>query len=214
MQKSRKDFIFDLETIGANVHVCPVVDMSYATFEWDRFGQDPYTFEELITDTVKTVKLSVNDQMANYNCSFKRGDVEWWEKLPEHARQKLKPTTNDLTVSEFCDSILEYLREQVNIDYWWSRGNTFDPIILWRLMNKEQTSLLDQYLKYYKVRDIRTHIDAKFDYTTRSGFVPVADEKYWNQAFVAHDSIHDVAADILRLQAIFRAESDLEHINR
>jgi len=119
-----------------------------------------------------------------------------------------------LTVSEFCDSILEYLREQVNIDYWWSRGNTFDPIILWRLMNKEQTPLLDQYLRYYKVRDIRTHIDAKFDYTTRSGFVPVADEKYWNQAFVAHDSIHDVAADILRLQAIFRAENDLEHINR
>lgn len=210
----RKDFIFDLETIGANVHVCPVVDMSYATFEWDRFSSNPYTFEELITDTVKTVKLSVKDQMNNYNCSFKRGDVEWWEKLPSHAKNKLKPTENDLTVTEFCDNILVYLRQQNKLDYWWSRGNTFDPIILWRLMDTEQTALLNEYLKFYKVRDIRTHIDAKFDYTTRSGFIPVADEDYWNKTFVAHDSIHDVAADILRLQAIYRAENDLEHMNR
>jgi hypothetical protein len=211
MQKSRKDFIFDLETIGANVHVCPVVDMSYATFEWDRFGHDPYTFEELITDTVKTVKLSVNDQMANYNCSFKRGDVEWWEKLPLHAKNKLKPTENDLTVVDFCDTIISYLRKEVNIDYWWSRGNTFDPIVLWRHMEATgQAMLLDQYLKFYKVRDVRTHIDAKFNYTTRNGFIPVANEELWNTTFVAHDSSHDVAADIMRLQAIHRAENDLE----
>jgi hypothetical protein len=61
---------------------------------------------------------------------------------------------------------------------------------------------------------VRTHIDAKFNYTTRSGFIPVADEKYWESAFVAHDSTHDVAADVLRLQAIHRAENDLEQIER
>ena len=35
MKKGRKDFIFDLETIGANVFVCPVVDVAYTIFEWD-----------------------------------------------------------------------------------------------------------------------------------------------------------------------------------
>lgn len=210
----KKDFIFDLETIGANVHVCPVVDMAYATFEWNRFSANPYSFDELVTDTVKCIKVSVKDQMDNYNCSFKKRDVDWWSNLPEHARKKMKPTPNDLTVLEFCDTIIEYLRQQVNIDHWWSRGNTFDPIVLWRLMDEEHTALLDEYLKFYKVRDIRTYIDAKFDFTTKSGFIPVADEEYWNKAFVAHDSTHDVAADILRLQAIFRAENDLEHINR
>ena len=66
----------------------------------------------------------------------------------------------------------------------------------------------------WKVRDVRTFIDAKFDFSTRSGFVPLADEKYWNEAFVAHDSTHDVAADVLRLQAIYRAENDLEQTRR
>ena len=36
MKKGRKDFIFDLETIGANVFVCPVVDVwPTPLFEWD-----------------------------------------------------------------------------------------------------------------------------------------------------------------------------------
>lgn len=214
MNEGRKDFIFDMETIGANVHVCPVVDMAYCTFEWDRFKNDPYSFQEL-TELVQTVKLDIADQVKNYNCSYSERDVWWWEKLPKEAKQKLKRTENDLTVTNFCDTILQYLRNEKSIDYWWSRGNTFDPVILWRLMWAEgHGDLLDEYLKFYKVRDIRTHIDAKFDYTTRSGFIPVADEAYWQQAFVAHDSTHDVAADILRMQAIYRAENDLEQVRR
>lgn len=216
MKENRKDFIFDLETIGANVHVCPVVDMAYAIFEWDRFTQNPYSFQEL-TRLVQSVKLDIADQVKNYNCSFSERDVWWWEKLPKEARDKLKRTSNDLTASDFCDTILHYLRQESSVDYWWSRGNTFDPVILSRLMyavSHENGTLMDEYLKFYKVRDVRTHIDAKFNYTTRSGFVPVADEEYWKEAFVAHDSTHDVAADILRLQAIHRAENDLEQVER
>jgi hypothetical protein len=74
--------------------------------------------------------------------------------------------------------------------------------------------LMNEYLKWWRIRDIRTYIDAKFDFSTRSGFVPVADSGYWKQAFIAHDSTHDVAADILRLQTIHRAENDLEQLDR
>jgi hypothetical protein len=42
----------------------------------------------------------------------------------------------------------------------------------------------------------------------------VSDEQYWNKTFIKHDSRFDIAADILRLQAISRAENDLEMINR
>lgn len=212
MSNTRKDFIFDMETIGANVHVCPVVDMAYCAFEWNRFEYDPYSFQEL-TELVQTVKLDIADQVKNYNCSYTERDVWWWEKLPKEAKQKLKRTENDLTVADFCDTILHYLRQEGSVDYWWSRGNTFDPVILWRLMWAEgHGDLLDEYLKFYKVRDIRTHIDAKFNYTTKNGFVPVADVEAWEKAFVAHDSTHDVAADVLRLQAIYRAENDLEQV--
>jgi hypothetical protein len=211
---TKTNFIFDMETIGANVMVCPVVDMAYTTFVWQRFLDKPYTFEELV-DSVKTVKLSVMDQMKNYNCSFKKEDVAWWEKLPKHARDKIKASSSDLTVVEFCDTILTYLREQKNVDYWWSRGNTFDPVILDRLMKSTgNDAACNQYLQFWKVRDVRTYIDAKFNFSTKSGFVPLGDEKYWNETFVAHDSSHDVAADVLRLQAIFRAENDLEQTTR
>ena len=214
MKKGRKDFIFDLETIGANVFHCPVVDVAYTTFEWDRFAEEPYTFEE-VASTVQTLKADVNDQMQNYGTKFNKADVEWWERLPKLARDKLNRTEKDLTVVEFCDTILAYLREQRNIDYWWSRGNTFDPVILNRLMlATDNMPTLDQYLKFYKVRDVRSHIDAKFDYTTRNGFVPVSDESYWSTAFIAHDSSHDVAADVMRLQTIYRAENDMEQTAR
>jgi hypothetical protein len=211
---TKTNFIFDMETIGANVMVCPVVDMAYTTFVWQRFIDKPYTFEELV-DSVKTVKLSVVDQMKNYNCSFKKEDVQWWEKLPKHARDKIKASSSDLTVVDFCATILKYFRERESIDYWWSRGNTFDPVILDRLMKATgNADACNQYLQFWKVRDVRTYIDAKFNFSTKSGFVPLADEKYWNETFVAHDSSHDVAADVLRLQAIFRAENDLEQTTR
>lgn len=214
MKKNRKDFIFDLETLGANVHICPVVDMAYAVFEWDRFLDEPYTFEEL-TQMVHTVKVDVEDQVNNYGCSFKKTDVEWWSKLPKIARDKLKRTKNDLTVVDFCDTIIEFLKDNPKIDYWWSRGNTFDPIIIWRLMNDTNNeSTFDRNLKFYKVRDIRTHIDAKLNYETQNGFIPLADATYWENSFVAHNSTHDVAADILRIQAIHRAENDLEQTTR
>jgi hypothetical protein len=209
-----KNFIFDMETIGANVLVCPVVDMAYACFDWNRFVEDPYTFKEIVSE-VKTVKLSVVDQMNNYNCKFTKADIRWWENLPEEARNNIKPSKNDLTVSEFCDIILAYFRDNPNIGYWWSRGNSFDPVVLFRLMDSQgKSKLMNEYLKFWKVRDVRTYIDAKFDFSTRSGFVPLADENYWKETFVAHDSSHDVAADVLRLQAIFRAENDLEQTIR
>ncbi len=214
MKKNSKNFIFDMETIGANVLVCPVVDMAYACFDWERFVEDPYSFEEIVGE-VQTVKLSITDQMHNYNCSFTKSDIQWWENLPKEARDNIIPSSNDLTVGEFCDTILSYFRDNPDIGYWWSRGNSFDPVILFRLLESQgKGKLMNEYLKFWKVRDIRTFIDAKFDFSTRSGFVPLADEKYWAEAFVAHDSKHDVAADVLRLQAIYRAENDLEQTRR
>lgn len=214
MKKDRKDFIFDMETLGTRVLSCPVVDMAYTTFEWDRFLTNPYSFEELAS-MVQTVKVSVEDQINGYGCKFTKKDVEWWEKLPKVARDKLKKTPNDLTVVEFCDTIIEYLRQENNVQYWWSRGNTFDPVILGRLMDETNNEyIFKEYLKFYKVRDARTHIDAKFNYTTENGFVPVSDTDYWYKYFVEHDSSHDVAADVMRLQAIHRAENDMEQVTR
>ena len=67
---------------------------------------------------------------------------------------------------------------------------------------------------FWRVRDTRTFIDAKFNFSTKNGFVPVADTEYWEAAFEEHNSIHDISADIMRLQAIHRAENGLEQVEK
>ena len=209
----RQDFILDFETIGQGAHQCPIVDCAYVAFSWDRFLEQPYSFEEL-TSLVKTDKFDVKKQY-DAGKTFSKSDLAWWEKQGEDAKSKLKPQSNDLTIEQFSDNIFAYLIEVGKIDYWWSRGNSFDPVLLDRVMlDVGKQELMNEYLKWWRIRDIRTYIDAKFDFSTRNGFVPVADGDYWKQAFIAHDSTHDVAADVLRLQTIHRAENDLEQLER
>ena len=209
----RKDFILDIETIGQNVRVCPVIDIAYTTFDWGRFDADPYSFEELVS-IIHVDKLDVSDQCAR-GASFTKEDLKWWSQQSKEAQSNIKPREGDLTIEEFSANIFKYLREAGKVEYWWSRGNTFDPVILERIMvDLSQHHLMNEYLKWWRIRDVRTWIDAKFDFKTKNGFVPVADVEYWNSAFVGHDSKHDVAADILRLQAIYRAERDLDQVER
>ena len=206
-------FIIDFETIGQNVMRCPIIDAAYIAFDWDRFNGDPYSFEEL-TSLVKTDKFDVKDQVGR-GCSFKDSDLAWWQQQSKEAKRKLKPSTNDLTIEEFSANIFKYLRDVGKIEYWWSRGNTFDPVLLERVMNQlDQHLLMNEYLRWWRIRDVRTWIDAKFNFSTKSGFVPVSDVEYWENTFIGHDSTHDVAADVLRLQAIHRAEHDLEQVER
>ena len=209
----RQDFILDFETIGQGAHQCPIVDCAYVAFSWDRFLEQPYSFEEL-TSLVKTDKFDVKKQY-DAGKTFSKSDLAWWEKQGEDAKSKLKPQPNDLTIEQFSDNIFAYLIEVGKIDYWWSRGNSFDPVLLDRVMiDVGKQELMNEYLKWWRIRDIRTYIDAKFDFSTRNGFVPISDADYWKQSFIAHDSTHDVAADVLRLQTIHRAENDLEQLDR
>lgn len=206
---NRIDLIFDFETISANVFKCPAVDCAFATFSWERFLSNPYSFKN--PPEVKKFKLNILDQYKNYGFTYEESDLEFWASKPKEVRDNLKPTSSDLTVPEFVDGVLEYLKEQPKISYWWSRSNTFDPIILQRLFDtQKKSSDLYKYLKFWTVRDTRTHIDAKMNYSTANGFVPVSNKDEWDLQFKAHDSSHDIIADIMRLQAIYRAEHDLE----
>lgn len=207
----KQDFILDFETIGQNVMKCPIVDVAYVAFDWDRFLTDPYSFEE-ITGLVQTQKFDIKRQL-DYGYSYKKTDLEFWDKQDAAAKNKLRPRSGDLWIETVCENLIKYLRSAGKINYWWSRGNTFDPVLLERLFRDTyQIEELHQYLPWWRVRDIRTYIDAKFNFSTKNGFIPVSDVEYWNKTFVGHDSTHDVAADVLRLQAIHRAENDLEQI--
>tara|TARA_B110000503_G_scaffold130188_1_gene203280 strand:+ start:4081 stop:4725 length:645 start_codon:yes stop_codon:yes gene_type:complete len=208
-------FIIDFETIGQNSREVPAIDCSYTTFDWARFTENPYSFKELVLG-MHQAKFDIKDQMVNHGCKYNERDLQWWLDQPPELRRNMKPSASDLTAGQFMEKLIDYLRTSNKIDYWWSRSNSFDPVILDRIaQNAGKTSLLGDYLKYWAVRDTRTFIDAKFDFNVPGGknaFVPVSDTAKWEYNFKAHDSKHDVAADVLRLQAIVRAEADMEQV--
>lgn len=207
----RNDLIIDFETFGKDANKCAVIDCSVMVFNWDRFLDDPYNFKDVVK--AKRFKLDVVNQVKKYGFEVDASTVSWWESLGPEVRKHIKPTPNDLTVEMFCSEFMDYLISQPNITYWWSRSNTFDPIILGRLF-KSQNKLLhmEEYLKFWRVRDTRTYIDAKLDFPKINGFCPINNTEVWENNFKEHDSSWDILADVMRLQAIHRAENDMEMI--
>jgi len=209
------DLILDFETFGKDATKCAAVDVSAMIFSWDKMvSDDPYTMKDIFF--CHKYKLSVMDQVKNYGYEIDKSTVEWWESLGPEVRANVKPRKDDLTVKEFTERfMLQVGRHVPAIEHWWTRSNTFDPIIIERLFADQGKLMnLQTHLKYWKVRDTRTYIDAKLDFPKVNGFIPIKDEEYWKETFKEHDSSWDILADVLRLQAIRRAENDLEMIER
>ena len=200
-----------METFGQNAFSCPVIDCSYYTFDWDRFtSNDPYTFDELINHILKD-KLNVKYQIKNYGYVVEKSTLEWWGQQSKEAQANIKPLDSDITLEKFFENIMDYAR-QTKLSAWWSRSNTFDPIILARIANSIGRKLeMDSVLPYWLVRDTRTFIDAKSNFKEGfNSFIPAKDEENLKSKFAAHDSVHDLAVDILRLQVLSRIERDLD----
>lgn len=200
--------------MGQNVFSLPFVDCSILIFDWDRFTTDnPYTFEELLELSNK-YKVSVEDQIKNYGAKIERSTVEFWSKQEKSVKSKVAPKDDDLSVKEFYDNIIEYFNSAGNIEYWWSRSNTFDPLILQRyaqLLGEDYDKSISAKLKFWTVRDTRTFIDSKTNFNRKmNSFCPIKDEDKWYRIFQQHDSAHDIAADVLRLQTLTRLDNDME----
>jgi 3' exoribonuclease, RNase T-like len=201
-------FIIDAETFGQNVNSCAIINFSYTIFDYERFIDNPYSYDELLA-SVQVSKLNVAKQVED-GYIIEPSSLDFWAKVSSDAKKQLKPDPiNDLTYDQFCNIMLSYIGKD-KIDYWWSRSNTFDPALLWRVFN--DSSKLDQLnfkLKFWKVRDTRTFIDAKTDFKLNmNGFIPI-DKEEWDLKFREHDSKHDIVGDVLRMQRLVRAENGL-----
>lgn len=206
----KKNLVLDFETMGVEPSTCAVVDCSVMIFDWDEFTQNPYGLKDI--SRTRRFKLNVQEQVKDYGYVIEDSVLDFWSKQSKEVRDRVKPTQHDLTVKEFVSNFHNLVVDE-NIGHWWTRGNAFDPVILTRLFDSQgRKNHLNTYLKYYMVRDMRTYIDAKFNFDTENGFCPIADQQKWDRAFQKHDSSWDVLADVLRLQAIARAENDMEQI--
>lgn len=197
-------FILDYETLGQSIFKAPLVNCSYFIFDWDRFtSETPYTFNELVKN-ISFRKFNIKTQIQS-GYKYKTKDVEWWEGLGSDVSKQLKPSSDDILVEKFVKELYNELKD-INIKKWWSRANCFDPCLLQRSFEEYMSNdHLNEILPFWKVRDVRTYIDSKFDMSAKkTAFCPIEDEEIWAKYFIEHNSIHDVAADILRIQKIER----------
>ena len=196
--------IIDFETFGQNTTTCSVINCAFFVFDWDRFDTNPYTWEELV-GSIQLLKLDVAEQVSKYGYKISKRDIAWWDNLPPNVKKQAAKSKNDLTLEQFCNIMLTEI-QYLKIKHWWSRSNTFDPLLLSRCFT--DTGKLDQLqkvLKYWTVRDLRTYFDAKFNFNLEdNAFCPIEDKELWEIQFEKHNSVHDLAADILRLQKVER----------
>jgi len=205
----------DFETMGDDVlDPCAAIDMSIIVGDTDKMLSDnPYSCRDVVL--AKRFKLSISDQVTNYGFTVQDSALKFWQEVSPEARKHIKPSKDDLTVEQFINQLITHMNTIGKFDYWFSRGNTFDPIIIQRLFKVVgKTYTFKEYFRFNRVQDMRTHINAKLNNPVTTNITPIQDEEFWKSVFVEHDSSWDVLADMLRYQTILRLENDLEQPKR
>jgi len=206
--RNRKDLFIDFQTFGFDPNKCAIINCSMFVFDWGLFGTDPYSFKSIVSN-VSTFKCSVKEQVTKHNFEVDSNSVDWWAGKSQNHKETIKPKKDDLSLEDFYDKITSHI-ENCPYVYWWTRNNMFDPVVLQRVSHSVgHQDLHSNKFKPWRVRDVSTYIDAKFDFTTDTNFIPLEDEELWKKEYLQHYSAHDIAADVMRLQAIYRAENDL-----
>lgn len=187
-----ESLIFDFETLSLERHRCAVLSLAAIKFDESRFISDPYTWEELL-DSAKSIKFDVKEQVEKYNRHVSQDTLDWWSKLPEAAKEaSFYPTKNDSELESIYPFMMSVIPQTLHHVY--CRGNTFDPIVLdYILRDIKQPDLWP----FYKVKDTRSLIyGLSYGTHIKDSFVP---EEY-RDGFIAHDPIHDIAMDVIRIQ--------------
>ena len=199
-----KDFIIDFETFG-NVSSSSVIDLALITFDSDPEVLE--SFDELVKRGHR-IKFDLKSQKGHR--LFGKSTLEWWKKQSAEARANLASTPDDLSVIAGIKEAQQYLIDN-GIHPWdsfgWCRGQSVDfPIFVDCLRDvqraqgiseEEIDTFKEEPCKFWNQRDIRTAIESLL--LTR-GLTTTPLPKGTLDGFIAHDSIHDCAKDILMLK--------------
>lgn len=188
--------IFDFETLHTDPTCCVVLSLAVIEYAPIKFTNDSYTFEELIKST-KFIKFDVKEQITKYKLKVDNEVIDWWKKQPDEIKDNL---VYPLKTDQSIENIAEWLEENTRIGrskYVFTRGNTFDPVImenLFKLTNKKLP------YKYFQVRDLRSFIEGICLGTDlRNDFIPPECKNAQK-----HNPIHDVCLDVMRLQSLYQ----------
>jgi len=197
--------IFDFETLSTDRVNGVVVSFAMLNFSESRMSSDiPHTFEELLSK-VNYIKFDVKDQVKTYKRKISKSTLDWWNSQDKEIKKdQLTPRDDDKSISELYDFFM--LHKPTNANKYYSRGNTFDPIILDYIM--EQSGKNTPY-NFWETRDTRSVIDGlSWGTKLKNNFTPEGCEGY-----KTHDPRHDIALDVMRIQSLVLATEGLHAEN-
>lgn len=208
--------IIDFETFGQEAtKACPF-EASVLAFDVKRFSEEGYTIADLNRSVIK-LKLDVETFVKDLGFTIYKEGLEFWKK--QNKPHLIKPNPQlDLKPVDFLNQLANYVKEN-NVDHWYSRSNTFDPIILWQIISRSDSKyesnfkqLYDGILPWWKVRDTRSTLQGMSLFQLKSSvFIPTSNHAAWNDlGDNLHDSKFDVIADVLRMQFVYRAALGLD----
>lgn len=188
--------IYDFETMSQNPVDGVVVSFAMASYDPQRFADNPYTYQEIL-DKTQYMKFDVEDQVKNYNRKIEKATLEWWSQQNKEAQKKLAPSADDKSIADLYGFFI--VNKPVNLNKVYTRRNTFDPIFMTSLM--KATGNPEPY-DWWSVRDTISYIEGlSYGVDLNPGFIPEGLE----DKFVKHDPTHDIAMDVMRMQAIVQA---------
>lgn len=192
--------IYDFETLSNDAFNGVVLNIAAIKFDEKRFNSNPYTFEELV-DSAKYMKFNVEEQVRTYGRVIKQSTLDWWREQGPEAQKQVRPSKDDVSIAELYEFLSLEVQIQ-NCDRVYTRGNTFDPILVATIM--QQIGREDP-TRWWTVRDTRSLFDGMtYGHGIKSTFIPEGLES----KFTAHDAKHDVAMDVMRFQYLARLLSD------
>ena len=188
--------IYDFETMSQNPVDGVVVSFAMASYDPQRFADNPYTYQEIL-DKTHYMKFDVEDQVKNYNRKIEKATLEWWSQQNKEAQKKLAPSPDDKSIADLYGFFI--VNKPVNLNKVYTRRNTFDPVFMTSLM--KATGNPEPY-DWWSVRDTISYIEGlSYGVDLNPGFIPEGLE----DKFVKHDPTHDIAMDVMRMQALVQA---------
>lgn len=188
--------IFDFETLSQEQTNGVVLSMAMLNFAESRFVSDiAYTFDELVENT-HTIKFNVEEQVKKYKRQINKDTLDWWSQQGDLAKKQLKPSKDDVSIDQLYNFFI--VNKSANVKKVYTRGNTFDPIFLEYIMRQIHKPMP---YDWWEVRDTRSLIEGlSWGTDLKNSFIPEGCEN-----FIAHDPKHDIAMDVMRLQALVQA---------
>lgn len=210
------DFIIDYETFSSTSKSA-VIDLALITFNPDPTKVE--TFKELVSRGQR-IKFNLAEQSKKR--LFSKATIAWWKSQSAEAKANIGPSNKDVSTLEGTLLALEYLKNN-KVDPWksqgWCRGMSFDFPIFTDLIrdikrsegiSEENIDTFDlEPIKFWNQRDVRTAIEC---YSMVRGLTTTPLPMGSLDGFIAHDSIHDCAKDILMLKYAQRYALGLDEV--